>query len=448
MKKFLFVLILFAASLINPQTVDITIKNLNSSKAFILSLSGEKLKLIDSVISTSKEKFHFKLDNKKYRPGFYKFSFDSTKSIIFVNDGEDISIYTNAKSTMDSLKILKSEGNKLYYSFIKLNKQYKEKTQILNAVLASYPKNDAYYKQTQNRLNEIQNEYIEFVNISAQKNPQSFVAKYIKSAQLPVIDVSIPPSQHIFYSRSNALNNVDFKNSQLVNSDLFTNKSIEYLTYFSNQQLPKELLEKEFMKAIDSLLNKAKVNQIVYQHITEYLIDGFKKYGFDLVIDYIVENYVIKDDICLDIKTEGMIKKRIDQAKYFKIGNAVPNIMMNDVNQKPFELNKISTEKILVVFYASWCPHCKELLPKLNEFKKQKNKIEIIAISLDTKKEDWSNFVKNNCPSLINVSDLEGWDGQTVNNYFIYATPTMFLLDKEKKLSSKPITFEELLNKL
>lgn len=58
------------------------------------------------------------------------------------------------------------------------------------------------------------------------------------------------------------------------------------------------------MGAIDSILNKAKVNEIVYHHIVEYMLDGFKTYGFENVIDYIIENYVVKDDLCFDAKLQ------------------------------------------------------------------------------------------------------------------------------------------------
>jgi thiol-disulfide isomerase/thioredoxin len=343
------------------------------------------------------------------------------------------------------MKVISSESNKLFYSFIKLNRQYKTKTDLLNLILARFPKEDQYYFQTKERLNEIQNEYTEFVNLTTQKEPTSFVARYILSAQLPIIDMNIPVEKHLDYLKANGLNHINFNDALLINSDLFTNKSIEYLTYFGNPQLPKELLEKEFMKAIDSLLNKAKVNQLVYQHITEYLIDGFKKYGFDLVLDYIVENYVIKDDLCLDEKTEGMIKRRIDQARILKIGSTVPDIILPDHNGKEITLSKINSEKILVVFYASWCPHCKELLPKLNELKKQNGiKLEVVAISLDTKKDDWINFLNSSCSSLINLSDLKGWDGKAAKDYFIYATPTMFLIDHNLKIVAKPMTIEEI----
>jgi len=37
------------------------------------------------------------------------------------------------------------------------------------------------------------------------------------------------------------------------------------------------------------------------------------------------------------------------------------------------------------------------------------------------------------------------WDGKVAKDYNIFATPTMFLIDANRKILAKPETFEELL---
>lgn len=416
-----------------------------SSKIYLSNLSGEKTSLVDSTISNGSYKFSLAKNN--LHSGICRISFDKNKWIDFVNDGKNVSIYTDIKSVLDSLKIIESESNKLFYSFLRLNKLYKTKNELLNFIISRFPKDDPYYHSSRQRLNELQNEYLEFVNITSQKEPESFVARYIRYSQLPIIDINSPVEKQTDFLKSNALDHINFNDASLINSDLFTNKTIEYLSYYGNPQYTKELLEKEFMKAVDTLLNKAKVSQLVYLHMTEYMIDGFKRFGFDQVLDYIVENYVIKDDLCLDEKTEGLIKRRIDQARILKVGSTVPEITLPDINDRQIKLSKINAGKILIVFYASWCPHCKELLPQLNSMVKNQTekKIEVFAISLDTKREDWLNFISANCQSLINVSDLKGWDSIAAADYFIYATPSMFLIDNDRKIIGKPVTFDELI---
>jgi hypothetical protein len=169
-----------------------------------------------------------------------------------------VEIKTDANNILDSLKVIKSESNKIYYEFIKLNKDYKTKSELLSLILARYPGKDDYFNSTKEKLIQIQEDYLYFVNVTAQANPNSFIARYVRSAQLPVIDIEIPVEDQLTYLKTHALDNVNFYDDGLIYSDAFTNKTIEYLTYYRNPQLPLGLLEQEFMKAIDSVLSKAK----------------------------------------------------------------------------------------------------------------------------------------------------------------------------------------------
>ena len=446
MNKFLFSFILIAFNVYKAQNVTITLDVINTNKAVLFSFQGEKTFFVDSIKSLQKDKFNYKFEQTEHHPGIYRLQFDNNKRVDFIYDGEEVNISANANSIPDSVTVNRSESNKLFYSFVNLNRQYKTKTELLQLILARYPKDDDFYLSALNKASQLQKQYLKFVNITSQNNPNSFIARYIRSAQLPVVDFTLPLDKQLAYLKSHALDKVDFSNSGLIYSDLFTNKTIEYLTYYRNPQLPKELLEKEFMIAVDSILNKAKVNQLVYQHITGYMIDGFKKFGLDQTLDYIIQNYVIKDDLCLDTKTESSIQRRIDQNKKLPVNAIAPDIILADADGRIVDFKKITADKLLLVFYASWCPHCKDLIPELNNlYKNQKGKkFEVMAISLDEKKEDWLNFIKNNNLNWVNVSDLKGWSSKAASDYFIYATPTMFLLDKERKILGKPLSIDEL----
>ena len=133
----------------------------------------------------------------------------------------------------------------------------------------------------------------------------------------------------------------------------------------------------------------------------------------------------------------------------FQNHSTAPNIMMKDTSGNQIDLGKIKADNILILFYASWCPHCQVMIPKLAEYLKihKRNNLKVLAISLDTDRNAWINFIRNNKLGWINISDLKGWSGKAASDYFIYATPIMFLLDRDKKIIGKPTTISEL-NKL
>jgi thiol-disulfide isomerase/thioredoxin len=443
----MFLIFLIAASNCFSQSISISIKNLQTQPVRLYLLSGEKQEFVDSISMLDSGRIIFNLaDNNS--PGIYRVFINNSKWVDFIYDRKDVILETNLNYIFDSIKVISCASNKLYYKFITLNKSYKNKSELLERILARYPKEDKFYEQTRERLNELQIEYLLYVNSISQTDTNSFIARYIRSAQLPIIDNSIPLDHQLDYLKQSALDRVNFNDAELINSDCFTNKSIEYLQYFRNPQLPKEMLEKEFMKAVDTLLIKSSVNILVYQHIADYLIYGFKKFGFDNVVDYVIENYVVKDDLCLDEETENSIQKRINQSKLLAIGSKAPNLELADSTGRQFTLADIKADKILLVFYTSWCLHCRELLPELADiYNKQTNKeFEVVSVSLDEDKNEWQKFIVGINAGWLNSFDGLGWDSPAASRYYIYATPTMFFLDKDLKILAKPLNIAETLN--
>ena len=80
------------------------------------------------------------------------------------------------------------------------------------------------------------------------------------------------------------------------------------------------------------------------------------------------------------------------------------------------------------------------MLPKLEKLyeKYSRKDLEIVAISVDSKKKDWDDAIQKNKYTWINHSELKGWDCSIAQSYGIRATPTMILIDRKKTVIAKP----------
>jgi hypothetical protein len=86
------------------------------------------------------------------------------------------------------------------------------------------------------------------------------------------------------------------------------------------------------------------------------------------------------------------------------------------------------------------------MMPKVKEYydKQKPKRVEVMAVSIDTNKTEWTKFLNEEKLNWINVSELKGFNSKSADDYNIFATPTMFLLDREKKIIAKPISWREL----
>ena len=132
-----------------------------------------------------------------------------------------------------------------------------------------------------------------------------------------------------------------------------------------------------------------------------------------------------------------------------KIGTTVPDFTINDINGDPITLSEVLKERNLILFWASWCPHCLEMLPQIKQWQKQakNSNVEIFAISLDTVKNDWKKIIfELGIESWYNLSDFQEWDSKVAIGYNIFATPTLFIIDKNLQIIGKAESFYELNN--
>ncbi|WP_293913676.1 MULTISPECIES: DUF5106 domain-containing protein [unclassified Sphingobacterium] len=110
-------------------------------------------------------------------------------------------------------------------------------------------------------------------------------------------------------------------------------------------------------------------------------------------------------------------------------------------------LFNIKSNYTLLYFYNPSCPFCEETTKKmiqsriLNEFKTVRQGLAILAICTEPSKKNWSSYIRSFPSDWIN-----GYNDKisTQQRYDLRALPSLYLLDKDKKVLLKDATFSQI----
>jgi len=132
--------------------------------------------------------------------------------------------------------------------------------------------------------------------------------------------------------------------------------------------------------------------------------------------------------------SEGDIKL----IRFVKNPTPVPSFTIKDLDGRTITPADWRGKVVLLNFWATWCPPCREEIPDLIKLQsKYEGKLQIIGLSEDTGSvENVRNFVKHsamNYPIAIASSDLEEKFGG------VMGLPTSFLLDTNGRVVQKHI---------
>jgi peroxiredoxin len=445
MRKHLIILfILFCGSLPAQNIMDGTIQGLGKNRVYLLSHYGEKITPRDSTISDTLGRFSFILEGN-YLPGMYRVQWGTEGLLDLIWNHENITFSTHKLWPDDSLQIQSSLENRLYYAYSRMDRLTQSKLELIMPLVDYYPVKDSFYRIASREMERMQQAQ-QFSLDSLQKlYPNTLAIRIFKAYQTPFISAGMNRDERLNYLKQHYFDKVDFTDTALLRTTVFANKAISYLSLYSNNKLSQKQLEAEFIKAVTIMLSATSVNAEVYKFFLDYLVGGFDKYHFDEVITYLAENF--QDPYsCEDQQRKSSLQKKLENYKKIAIGKPAPDFSLPDPKGKIFRLSAIPAEYTLLVFWSAECQHCRDMMPRLKTlYDNQKAKrFEVITVSVDTSRTNWLDIIRTGKLNWINTSDLKGFAGQAVDEYNIYATPTMFLLDREKKIVAKPISFRDL----
>jgi thiol-disulfide isomerase/thioredoxin len=320
---------------------------------------------------------------------------------------------------------------------------------MLIDVLRYYPEQDSFRLYADRHYLNLQAEFKAYTDRMIKTYSATLVSHIMQNDRPVSYPGNMQWENYISYNQKHFLDEVDFSDTLLINTNVVTAKAIDYLSYYSINSQNKELQEDFFIQAVDSILHKAMASPQVYDFLMQYLIEGFEMYGFDRVISHIANNYE-PANTCVNEERKSELEKRVENLRRMAVGNIAPDIQFKNGDEVNTGLSGIDSDLTVVLFWASWCPHCNQMMPYLKEIYEDESlpDFEILAISIDTSASDYNQALATHAPGWISYTDLKGWNSKPAVDYSIYATPTMFLLDKNRMILARPVTVNELRKEL
>ena len=258
------------------------------------------------------------------------------------------------------------------------------------------------------------------------------------------------------YYKSHFWDGINFYDERLVRTPIFESKLDKYfeqVVYPNPDSVNKE---------IDWMLGYASINEdnqrfLLMKFVNRYL--NMKYMWEDAVFVHLYERYFSQKTY--PWLTEKGVKTIQDRAYSLMsniLGNPAADIELPDTSGKNITLYGLNSPYTIVVIWDPTCGHCKEIVPKVDSLYERKWKAEGVKIfamakETDGTKNDWLNFIRaHHIADWANVYYSKAAEKARVDAgipgysqlYDVLSFPTLYLLDKDKRIVAKKLTFDQI----
>jgi thiol-disulfide isomerase/thioredoxin len=467
MKKSIFLLLAtMAVGVAAAQNFRVTLAapQYKSGIAYLTYRMGPNLNVEDSAAVNNKGTAVFTA-KRRLPGGIYAIVLPGKRLIrdFFIGKEQIISIKINDTNKLVEKTIITGSKENLLYELYQKNISAKGRQMEEERKLYAAATNKADSLIHENNFNSISKQMNDYRDLLIKNNPKSMLASLLLAMKEPSVPIKRPITHqdsldNYYYFKSHYWDGVTFMDERVIRTPFFMPK----LERYYREILPQ--VADSIIRDVDYRLLLARTCPEMYKLLLNWLTDEYinpKYMGQDAVFVHLFEKYHSKGlTNWLNEKQMETISRRAYMVMSNLVGEKAANLEMIDSTGKPTPLYSVNADYTLVVFWDPNCGHCKTEVPRVDSFYQaewKKHNLKVYAVlSQDDKNAkitDWVNFIKEHkLGEWVHVYETKQMEeaGLAADKpgyrqlYDVTITPTIFLLDNEKRIIAKKLTLEQI----
>jgi thiol-disulfide isomerase/thioredoxin len=432
----------------------------NSGLAYLCYHLGKNLNIEDSAYVNNKGVVVFS-GNRILPGGIYAFVFPGKRMWMdfFINGDRFIDIEIKDTANLPQSKITGADDNRLFFDYQNfIQVKGKEIEVERNAYNASITKKDSLKHEA--KFTKLNKELSNFRDSIIKKNPESLMTLFLNAMKEPEIINKSPKTRqdtidNYNYYKSHYWDGVTFMDSRIIRTPFFLNRLEHYYTELL-PQAPDSII-----KDLDYKLLLARSSPEMYKFLLNWFTDQYlypKYMGQDAILVHLFEKYHSKGvSSWLNEKQQKIISDRAYMVMSNLIGASAANLEMVNPDGVLKPLYNLEANYTVVIFWDPTCGHCKEEVPKIDSVYRNSwkaNGVRIYSVlSENERKKEWVNYIQeHHIEDWTNVYETPEMEQRVIDAkqpgfkqlFDVTQTPTLFLLDKDKRIIAKKLTWSQI----
>jgi len=443
--------------------IKITFRPFKNQHIYLGYHYGRQKPIIDSVM-LDENSFGVFRGNRALERGLYLIGYPDKSNYfeVFVDKQQQFVIHADSARLINNIKFENSPDNTLfneYQQFVSIKGSEIENAKKQLAASA-HAKDSAKWKEVISKNAEAMQQ---FRNEFMKKYPDASLTVLLNIMKEPVVP---PAKEHpggrydsafaYRYFKNHFWDDVYFFDERIVRTPVFEPKLDRY---FDELVFPHA---DSVIREIDWMMSFATASPEVEKFLLVKFVNRYlnQKYMWeDKVFVHLFEKYFSqKEYTWLSQKGKKTIFDRAYSLMANLFGNAASDIELPDSAGKLQRLYAVDSPYVLVCFWDPACSHCKETLPRIDSVyrsKWQKSGVGIFAVAKesDLGKSEWKKFIsEHHLSDWVHVYYSKSEENARISAgipgymqlYDVLSVPTLYLLDKEKRIIAKKIPYEQM----